>query len=94
MSAVREFGRTLLSPLGEPSGTLETYIEVPFTLDDRTVTPDGLIRAVRGKRGWTVLVEVKTGDNRVAADQLEPRRSSKRNIAASTTPTRHGSWGS
>jgi hypothetical protein len=33
--------------------------------------PDGLIRVSRGSHTWTCLVEVKTGSNRLAGDQLE-----------------------
>ncbi len=71
IAAVKEFGRTLLGPLGAPAGSLETYIEVPFDLDGRRVIPDGVIRATRGQRCWTALVEVKTGANCLQADQLE-----------------------
>lgn len=71
MSSVKEFGRTLTAPLGAPSERLETYIEVPFSLGDRKVFPDGLIRAARGKTIWTALVEVKTGTNELQAEQLE-----------------------
>ena len=63
--AVKEYGQTVLKPLGAPSGALECYVEVPFELpgDGRSVRPDGLIRVVRGQRTWTALVEVKTGNN-------------------------------
>jgi hypothetical protein len=71
MSSVREFGRTLTGPLGAPAGHLETFIEVPFALGDRKVFPDGLIRVKRGAKTWTALVEVKTGTNLLAAEQLE-----------------------
>lgn len=71
MTAVREFGRAILTPLGAPAGRLESYIEVPFKLDDREVRPDGLIRVSRGQRTWTALVEVKTGSNELDAPQLE-----------------------
>ncbi|WP_246854119.1 hypothetical protein [Naasia sp. SYSU D00057] len=71
MSSVREFGRTLTGPLGAPAGHLETFIEVPFALGDKKVFPDGLIRARRGAKTWTALVEVKTGTNQLAAEQLE-----------------------
>lgn len=69
--AVKEFGRALLSPFGVPAGTIETYIEVPFELGDRTLYPDGLIRVSRGQRSWTALVEVKTGTNELKPEQLE-----------------------
>lgn len=71
MSAVKEFGRSLTQRYGAPAGALETYIEVPFLLGERKVFPDGLIRVSRGSRTWTALVEVKTGTNLLAAEQLE-----------------------
>jgi len=72
MSAVREFSRTLLGPLGAPAGTVETFIEVPFDMPDgRRIYPDGLIRVKRGSKEWTALVEVKTGANPLKTEQLE-----------------------
>jgi hypothetical protein len=58
-------------PYGAPAGTLEAFIEVPFKLGDKQLFPDGLIRISRGQRLWTALVEVKTGSNRLQAEQLE-----------------------
>src|SRR5690348_9234454 len=52
MGAVREFGSAIVRPLGAPGGTLSTFIEVPFVLDERTVIPDGLLQASRGSRSW------------------------------------------
>ncbi len=71
MRTVRQFGRTLTQPLGAPAGTIETFIEVPFDRDDHKCFHDGLIRVRRGQRTWIALVEVKTGNNRLAAPQLE-----------------------
>lgn len=72
MSAVREFARSVLGPLGAPAGNVETFIEVPFDLSDgRRIFPDGLIRVKRGSKEWTALVEVKTGSNELATEQLE-----------------------
>jgi hypothetical protein len=71
MSVVKEFGRALLGSAGAISGTVETYIEVPFVVGERRVYPDGLIRVTRGKRQWTALVEVKTGKSVLEAEQLE-----------------------
>lgn len=71
IGAVKEFGNALLKPLGAPAGAVETYIEVPFDLNDKRLFPDGLIRVSRGSRTWTALVEVKTGSNKLAAEQLE-----------------------
>ena len=39
MTSVREFGRVLTQPLGAPAGALETFIEVPFELGERTALP-------------------------------------------------------
>lgn len=71
LSAVREYGRSLLKPLGAPAGTIQTYIEVPFALGEKRLYPDGLIRVSRGSKIWTALVEVKTGSNALATEQLE-----------------------
>lgn len=71
MSVVRDFGTALVKPLGAPAGALETFIEVPFEHGDRRIYPDGLIRARRGTKTWTALVEVKTGTSTLASDQLE-----------------------
>ena len=71
MSSVKEFGRAITAPLGAPTGSVETFIEVPFTAGDKRVYPDGLIRVSRGGRSWVCLVEVKTGSNELEATQLE-----------------------
>lgn len=72
LSAVDEFGFAFAKPFGAPKGKLETYIEVTFDLaDGRAVRPDGLIRVTYGKRIWTALVEVKTGNNSLLREQTE-----------------------
>ena len=71
LAAVKEFGRGFVKPFGAPAGTMECFIEVPFVLGERRLYPDGLIRVSRGSRTWTALVEVKTGPNRLATEQLE-----------------------
>jgi hypothetical protein len=71
MSVVKEFSRSVLAPLGAPTGRVETFIEVPFVLGDKKLFPDGLIRVVRGSKSWTALVEVKTGRNELQPEQLE-----------------------
>ncbi|MDF1602129.1 hypothetical protein [Nocardioides sp. YIM 152315] len=71
LGAVKEFGRSFVKPFGAPAGNMECYIEVPFILGDRRLYPDGLIRVSRGSRSWTALVEVKTGPNHLATEQLE-----------------------
>lgn len=72
MSAVREFGIALTKPYGAPASWLQTYIEVPFTTaEGKKQYPDGLIRAKRGSKSWTALVEVKTGEGVQRVDQVE-----------------------
>lgn len=71
MAVVRDFHRALLGPLGAPSGTVRTYIEVPFALDDRPFRPDGLIRVTRGTKTWNALVEVKTASNGLNDQQID-----------------------
>ena len=71
LASVREFGRSITGGLGAPAGPIQTFIEVPFQHDGKTVRPDGLIRVSRAGRSWTALVEVKTGRNDLRADQLE-----------------------
>jgi stress response protein SCP2 len=71
MMAVRDFGRALVARFGGPAGSIETYLEVPFTLDERTSIPDGVIRVARAGRIWTALLEVKTGISPLRQEQVE-----------------------
>lgn len=72
LHAVKEFRIAALKPLGAPAGTLECFIEVPFTMaDERTVIPDGVLHVTRGKTEWTALVEVKTGAAELQREQVE-----------------------
>ncbi len=71
LSAVKEFGRGFVKPFGAPAGVLECFIEVPFILGEKRLYPDGLLRVTRGSKSWTALVEVKTGPNELATEQLE-----------------------
>jgi hypothetical protein len=70
LGSVREFGRAITGRIGAPSGTIETFIEVPFKLGDANYRPDGLIRIRRGQREWVALVEVKTGRNELSVTQV------------------------
>lgn len=70
LQSVREFGRALTLRCGAPAGTIETFIEVPFTLGQSKFRPDGLIRVSRGQKSWTALVEVKTGKNDLGVEQV------------------------
>jgi hypothetical protein len=72
LTAVKEFGNGLVRELGGVTGTIETFIEIPFVLaDGRSVRPDGLIRATRGAKTWVCLVEVKTGNSPLSREQVE-----------------------
>jgi hypothetical protein len=71
VASVKEFGRTMTRRVGAPAGRIETFVEVPFETEGRTLYPDGLIRVTRGSKSWTALVEVKTGTNQLQAQQLE-----------------------
>lgn len=71
MMGVRPFARGIAARLGAPAGQIETYLEVPFGLGERTVYPDGVIRVARAGRLWTGLLEVKTGSNQLRREQVE-----------------------
>lgn len=71
LGAVREYGRALLKPMNAPAGKIDCFIEVPFLLGEKRLYPDGLVRVSRGSKTWTALVEVKTGNNVLATEQLE-----------------------
>lgn len=71
MSAVKEYSKALLAPVGAISGGVETFVEVPFTSGDTRCYPDGLIHVTRGSKSWTALVEVKTGRDELQTEQLE-----------------------
>jgi hypothetical protein len=71
LGAVPEFGAAVVRPLGAPGGLLNTFIEVPFKLGDKTVYPDGVLRTSRAGKQWTALVEVKTSDASLQVEQVE-----------------------
>ena len=71
LTAVHEFERELLKPLGAPAGKVSAFCEVPFEVKEKKFRVDGLIRAQRGKRTWTLLVEVKTGKTELTREQIE-----------------------
>jgi hypothetical protein len=71
IGAVTEFGRSLLKPLGAPSGRTETFIEVPFKVNGRSIRPDGIITVSRGTKTWGAIVETKTGQNALQPEQID-----------------------
>jgi hypothetical protein len=73
LSVVRDLTVALLSPMGASraaKAVVETFTEPQFVLDGKKVRPDGVIRVTYGKSVWTALVEFKTGDGRLEADQI------------------------
>lgn len=71
MMGVRPFARAVTAHLGAPAGAVETFLEVPFTLGERRVVPDGMVRIARAGKIWTALVEVKTGTGQLRKEQVE-----------------------
>ena len=57
-------------PLPAGKATVDTYTEVTLDSHGKSVRPDGVIRVTYGKRSFTALVEVKTGDNRLDKNQI------------------------
>jgi hypothetical protein len=56
IGAVTEFGRALLKPLGAPAGRIESFIEVPFKINGRSIRPDGVITVTRGTKTWSAII--------------------------------------
>lgn len=72
LSAVDEFGRALLKPLGAPAGKIEAFIEAAIKLENgKSVRPDGVIGVTRAGRTWWALVECKIADQQLTAEQME-----------------------
>lgn len=71
MMGVRPFARAVSAHFGAPAGTVETYLEVPFTHGEHRVIPDGVIRIARGGKVWTGILEVKTGTGQLRKEQVE-----------------------
>ena len=73
LSVVRDLSVALFSPMGASRAAkaiVETYTEPQFVLDGKRIRPDGLVRITYGKATWTALVEIKTGDGRLEAEQI------------------------
>lgn len=70
MEAVPDFARSLLKPLGAPSGRATAFIEPEFIQSEKKVRPDGLIVVERGGKTWSVAIEVKTNKSNLVADQI------------------------
>jgi hypothetical protein len=71
MGAVDEFGKELLKEIGAPAGRISTFTEVPLeNAEGKVLRPDGVIAVKRGKTSWKCLVEVKTGNVPLSAEQV------------------------
>ena len=71
MGAVDEFGRGLMKEIGAPAGRISTFTEVPLKdAEGKVWRPDGVVAVERGKTSWKCLVEVKTGNVPLGADQV------------------------
>lgn len=72
MVAVPEFAKAVLGYLGAPAGRVSTFVEVPLKgKNGESLRPDGAIVVERGQRKWSCLVEVKTGNSLLRADQVD-----------------------
>ena len=71
MGAVDEFGKALLKEIGAPAGRISTFTEIPLqNSEGKTLRPDGAITVERGKTSWKCLVEVKTSNVSLNAEQV------------------------
>jgi len=71
IGAVDEFGRALLKEIGAPAGRISTFTEVPLkSANGKTLRPDGAILIERGKTSWKCLIEVKTDNVPLEAEQV------------------------
>ncbi|MDZ7673736.1 MAG: hypothetical protein U5K30_01495 [Acidimicrobiales bacterium] len=72
---VRDVSLEMFAPLGATKAQraeVRCYTEVPFKLGagKKTSRPDGLVQITYGKSTWTALLEVKTGDAVLDAEQV------------------------
>jgi len=86
ISIVRDFSHELFGDLGASSAAkaqVSTFIEVEIKLaTGEKVRADGLIRISYGKTEWVALVEVKTGNATLEADQLNKYLLAAREVGA------------
>lgn len=73
LSVVRDLSDAVLSPFGASTAKtaeVDTFVEPPFTLNGKSIRPDGVVSVTYGKRNWSALVEVKTGQQALSAEQV------------------------
>src|SRR4051794_39280688 len=74
LANVDEFGRSLLSTVGQrvgPRARIETFTEVCFKDQTDKFRPDGLIVLDTGLRQWKALIEAKIGNSDLELTQVE-----------------------
>ena len=74
LSNVDEFGRSLLSTVGQrvgPRTRIEGFTEVCFQNQPDKLRPDGLIVLSTGQRQWKAVIEAKVGNSDLELDQVE-----------------------
>jgi hypothetical protein len=74
LSNVEEFGRALMSTVGQRAGTrakIECFTEVCFQNQTDKLRPDGLIVLSVGSRQWKAMIEAKVGNSDLEPDQVE-----------------------
>lgn len=73
LSVVRDLSSAVFTPYGASraaKATVETFTEPVFKLDGKNIRPDGLVRISYGKNVWICLIEFKTHDGKLEADQI------------------------
>jgi len=73
IGVVRDLSVALFAPFGAPrarNAAVGTFTEAQFKLNGRQARPDGLVQITYGKKTWTTLIEIKTGDARLDAEQV------------------------
>jgi len=74
LSNVDEFGRSLMSTVGQRAGPrtrIECFTEVCFQNQNEKLRPDGLIVLGIGGRQWKAIIEAKVGNSDLELGQVE-----------------------
>lgn len=73
LTVVRDLSTELFAPLGASraqKAIVDAWTEVQFGHNGRKIRPDGLLRIAYGKTTWNALLEIKTGDATLDAEQI------------------------
>jgi hypothetical protein len=74
LANVDEFGRSLMSTVGQRAGPrtkIETFTEISFQNQNEKLRPDGLIVLTTGARQWRAVIEAKVGNSDLELAQVE-----------------------